>query len=145
MPHITKCGKYIFGWAIVRKDGTIPIPHETIVEYKIKENERVIIVSGSKATEGLAVIKTNNLEESEIATFQINEGELIKYKGRKYCWITVQSTEIFHLPDQSLKELKITPGDRLLVIRGSNLGFVMGKKGPLIEKANKHPEIFIVE
>jgi hypothetical protein len=100
LPQITKGGKYIFGWSIVGPDGFIPIPKEAVEEYEIHENEKVIIVSGSKATEGLAVIKVHKLNQSEIssvladnkqlASFQITEGELLKYKGRKYGWVTIK-------------------------------------------------------
>jgi bifunctional DNA-binding transcriptional regulator/antitoxin component of YhaV-PrlF toxin-antitoxin module len=151
MPHITKGGKYIFGWTIIRDDGSIFLPEEATKEYRIAENERVIIISGSKATEGIVIAKIEKVNKSgiahllsenrKLANFKMPEGELARYKGRRYCWATNNPGGIISLPKKTMEELDIRPKDALLVIRGSNLGFVMGKKGPLIAKARNHPEI----
>ncbi|VVB63716.1 Uncharacterised protein [uncultured archaeon] len=151
MPHITKGGKYIFGWTIIRDEGTIFLPEEVMKEYDLAEFEKVIVISGSKATGGIVVAKNEKIQRSKIsnvlsenqrlAKFQITDGELIKYKGRLYCWTAINPGGLIKLPQKVMKELGITSRDNLLVIRGSNMGFVMGVKGPLIEKAKDHPEI----
>ena len=49
------------------------------------------------------------------------------------------------LPPRALTAYGIQPGDRLLVIRGSNLGVGFGVRGPIIEEANRHPELEVFD
>ncbi|MBN2695882.1 hypothetical protein JXR93_14575, partial [bacterium] len=67
---------------------------------------------------------------------KIDEGEFIKYKGRVYCWLSITTEGKIVLTENILSELSLKKGDKLLSIRGSNIAFVMGVKGPLIEKGN---------
>jgi len=151
MPQISKGGKYVFGWSKIRADGGVLIPNEALQEYHLEAGERVILISGSKTTGGLLVAKKSMLERSEIsdvlaknpslAHFQIEEGKTIRYKGRLYGWAALQEPGLIVLPAHALATFNLKTGGCLLSIRGSNLAFVLGVKGPIIEEARKHPEV----
>jgi len=151
MPHIAKGGKYIFGWSVVRKDGTIVIPGEAVEEYHLVAGEKLLLISGSKTTGGIAVARIEVIEKSrmssiltdnpELSGFQIEEGQVIPYKGRRYCWISYQGDGKIVLQPHTRNAFEISPQDYLLSIRGSYVAFVLGVKGPIIEKAKEHPEI----
>jgi bifunctional DNA-binding transcriptional regulator/antitoxin component of YhaV-PrlF toxin-antitoxin module len=155
MPHISKGGKYIFGWSKIRDNGEVLIPNEAVREYHLEVNEKVFLISGSKATGGFAVAKKEYLEQSEIgqvlkenpklAEFQIDEGRAVKSKGRLYCWVSVHDKGVLALPLSTRQAFAIKPDAFLLSIRGSDVAFVMGVKGPIIETAKKHPEILVFE
>lgn len=155
MPHISKGGKYIFGWSKIREDGSVLIPEEAVTEYRLEVNERVILISGSKATGGFVVARKPYLQRSKISNvltenpdldhFRLEEGCAIKYKGRLYCWTSVHVNGQLVLPPFTCQEFDIRPGDHLLSIRGSDLAFVMGVKGPIVEKAKGHPEILLFQ
>ena len=53
MPQMTKGGKYIFGWSRIRVNGELIFPRMAVDEYKLKEENHIYIVSGSKQTGGL--------------------------------------------------------------------------------------------
>lgn len=145
MPQMTKGGKYIFGWSEIGENGEIVFPIMAVEEYKLKKEDYIYIVSGSKQTGGFCVLTEpllsnsklkNILEENpNLADRSLREGELILYKGRKYGWLTLKDNSI-HLSAQLMKDLEIKVGDRLLSIRSSNIAFTMGARGSLIDKAN---------
>jgi hypothetical protein len=144
---MTKGGKYIFGWSEIGENGELIFPIMALEEYKLKKEDYIYIVSGSKQTGGFCVLTEpllsnsklkNILEENpNLADRSLREGELILYKGRKYAWLTLKDNSI-HLSDQLMKDLEIKVGDRLLSIRSSNIAFTMGVRGSLIGKANKY-------
>jgi hypothetical protein len=152
MPHLSKGGKYIFGWSRVAVDGRVIIPDEALREYCLESDEKTILISGSKRSGGFVVAKKDLLARSEISSviddnprlahFDLQEGETIGYKGRRYCWITIRDNGLV-LPSSTLDDFHIQPDDRLLSIRGSNIAFVLALKGPIVEKARQHPEITV--
>lgn len=154
MPQLSKGGKYIFGWVKIRPDGEVPVPEETIREYGIQSDEKVILISGSKASGGFVVARRSNLEHSslsgilsgnpDLTRFETKPGMTIPYKGRLYCWVH-QYEGILSLSTETMGIFSVEPGDNLLVIRGSNLAFVCAKKGPIVEKARKFPGIPVCE
>ncbi|EHL18536.1 hypothetical protein HMPREF9630_00261 [Peptoanaerobacter stomatis] len=145
MPQMTKGGKYIFGWSRIRVNGELIFPRMAVDEYKLKEENHIYIVSGSKRTGGFCVMTEpllshsklkNVLEENpSLADRSLREGELITYKGRKYGWLALNKSAVY-LSDDLMKMLEIKVGDKLLAIRSSDIAFTMGVKGSLIEKAN---------
>ncbi len=155
MPQLSKGGKYVFGWSKIRADGGIQVPEEALEEYHLEPGEKVILISGSKTTGGFLVAKKSMIEGSEIsgvlaknpvlANFQIEEGKTIRYKGRRYGWANLHAQGLILLPEHALKTFVVRPGDCLLSIRGSNLAFVMGVKGPIIEAARRHSEIKVFD
>ena len=150
MPQLAKGGKYVFGWSKIGQKGEVQIPAEAVKEYELKPGEKVILISGSKTSGGFVVAKRSLIEQSaipvlaenpDLANYKIAEGTTIKFKGRLYSWTRIRGRGQMTLPPHTLDTFQIKPGDHLLSIRGSNVGFVMGVKGPIIEKAKLHPEL----
>ena len=151
MPQIAKGGKYVFGWSVIGKKGRIVVPDEAVQEYHLEPDDKLLLISGSKTSGGIVVARFERMGKSRMATvltdnpklsgFQIEEGEVISYKGRRYCWISYGGNGEIILPGHTRVAYEIKPGDQLLVIRGSNVGFTMAAKGPIIEEARLHPEI----
>lgn len=144
MPQLSKGGKYIFGWSIIRKNGEISFPTSAIEEYQLQKERYIYIVSGSKQTSGFCVMtepllsrsKLNHIlkENPNLADRSLKEGELISYKGRKYGWLSLKDNGI-HLSPSLMQTLDIKAGDKLLAIRSSDIAFTLGAKGALIQKA----------
>jgi hypothetical protein len=109
------------------------------------EEKRVIIISGSKRTGGFCVSRKGLLEQSalkdlfvvhpELISNGIQEGTFIKYKGRLYCWLSISENGVLTLTRDIIEMLEISKSQKLLSIRGSDIAFVMGAKGPLIQRA----------
>jgi len=145
MPQIAKGGKFVFGWSIIQDNYTIQLPALAVEEYKIVSEKKVYIMSGSKHTGGFCVsrkgilccskMKNVLVDNPLLNNYQTKEGEFIKYKGRLYCWLSVSDNGTLLFTDEILKSLSLKIGDKLLSIRGSDLAFVMGVKGRLIEHA----------
>ncbi|ASA20744.1 hypothetical protein [Paenibacillus donghaensis] len=147
MPQITKGGKFVFGWSVVRSNGQVRLPDMAAEEYNIASEGKVVLFTGSAKTGGFCVTRHGLLQESplgvlpdnpDLASYERPEGHFVSYKGRKYCWLTISEDRTLTLTEEMLKILDIGPGTRLLSIRGSCYAFVMGAKGPLLERANRY-------
>ena len=68
--------------------------------------------------------------------YETNEGELKPYKGGLYGWLSISEHGVIQLTEELLRAFQLTVGQKLLSIRSSDIAFVMGAKGPLIERAN---------
>lgn len=155
MPQLAKGGKYVFGWSRVSLEGIVPVPPEARIEYGVVPGGRAILASGSRTTGGFVVSTEDLLGRSqlssiltahpELAECRSRAGRTVRYKGRLYSWVPIDRDGALRLPFHTRAAYGIKPGDRLLVIRGSNVAFVMGVKGPLIEMASRHPEIPLFE
>ena len=154
MPQLVKGCKYVFGWSQVSSGGRIEIPPEAFIEYHFQVGEKIILMSGSKTSGGFGVTKCKSLRESqlsallrrcpELADFRVPEGIVIKLNGRTYCWVTISEMNIT-VPEITLAHFGIKQGDYLLAVRGSGLALGFIVRGPIIEEAQKHPEIEIYE
>ena len=146
MPQIKKGGKYVFGWSIIKNDFSIQFPIEAINEYDICSEGKVFLITGSKTTGGFTVSKKSFMENSifnnvfieynDLGNYKTREGDFFQYKGRKYTWVTINNEGKVFLNKDILNNLSLKINDRLLSIRGSNIAFVMGVKGQLINEAN---------
>jgi hypothetical protein len=146
MPQISMRGKFVFGWSVISESHQVVIPRQAYDEYLLKDCNNLILISGSKRTGGFCVSNRMMIDKSSINglfeafpqlyNYQIREGEFVKFKGRLYCWVK-QKDGILSLSAETLKILDLKTGDKLLSIRGSNIAFVMGVKGPLIERASQ--------
>ena len=153
MPQITKGGKYIFGWSVICENGELIFPPSAVKEYKLQDENFVYIVSGSKQTGGFCVMPEPLLSRSKLQHIlrenqplsdrNLQEGELISYKGRKYGWLTLKNGGV-HLPDSLMQTLDIKVGDKLLVIRSSDIAFTLGVRGALIQKAHEYTGVIEV-
>ena len=152
MPQLEKGGKFVFGWSVIRPDGGVRLPDEVIREYGLTPGENVILMSGSATTGGFRVTRQALLESSVIyaemlrqlpglATYALEEGRAVRFKGGRCCWARLGADGALALPPHTLEAFDVRPGDALLSIRGSYLAVVMGVKGPLIALARQHPEI----
>lgn len=147
MPQVTKGGKYIFGWSIVSESGLVALPAMAVDEYNIACEQKAVLFTGSKKTGGFCVTRVGLLQQSpmgilsdhpELAGYQIAEGAFFPYKGRQYSWVSITKPGLIQLTEEMMKVLQIAPGTKLLSIRGSCYAFVMGAKGPLLERAENY-------
>ena len=148
MPQMNKGGKFIFGKSLIRTDGTLRIPPQAMEEYRIADEGKVYLFTGSKITGGFCVTRKGLLHPSKLGhilddtpsllDYSAGSGEFIKYKGRSYCWIEISREGQILLTKKMMDFLKVGPGMELLSIRSSDIAFTMGAKGPLLEKAENY-------
>lgn len=145
MPQPTKGGKFVFGLSIIRPDLTIQIPPQALMEYDAVRDGKIIIFTGSKSTGGFCVTTHSLLSNSKLKHIleecpalrdcQLPEGQFMRYKGRKYVWVGIDSQGVIKMPQSALEVLELRAGMELLAIRSSDIAFTMGAKGPLLERA----------
>jgi bifunctional DNA-binding transcriptional regulator/antitoxin component of YhaV-PrlF toxin-antitoxin module len=151
MPQLVKGGKYVYGWCQVGDTGRISIPPEAMDEYGLKEHDKVILMSGSRRSGGFAVTTPRLLSGSPLSavldrfprlrTFQMPEARVIRAGGGSYCWTSIEEGGYITLPQETLWEYEVVPGDRLLAVRGSGLALGFARKGPIVDQAVTHSEI----
>jgi len=151
MPQLVKGGKHVFAWSKVNERGKIIVPPEALEEYGFKDDNKCILIPGSKRSGGFGLtskrllknspIYTNLEKKTQLINFEIPECKLIAVNKKNYCWLTLENDGSFIIPLATLKYYGVEPKDNLLVVRGSGLalGFII--KGPIIEEAKAHPEI----
>ncbi len=145
---MNKGGKFIFGKSLIRSDGTVQLPPQAIEEYRIADEGRVYLFTGSKITGGFCVTRKGLLHPSKLGHILDDNPQLldytapcgcfIKYKGRFYCWVEISKTGQIVLTKEMMNFLSVKPGTELLSIRSSDIAFTMGAKGPLLEKAENY-------
>jgi bifunctional DNA-binding transcriptional regulator/antitoxin component of YhaV-PrlF toxin-antitoxin module len=155
MPQLVRGGKYVFGWSKVSEKGRIFIPQEARDEYGLKQWERVILMSGSRRSGGFAVTTPGLLAGSPLATalsrfprlrtFQMPEARVVRVEGMSFCWTSIDEEGYITLPEATLREYEIMPGDRLLAVRGSGLALGFALRGPIVDVALTHPGIEVFE
>ena len=148
MPQMNKGGKYIFGMSVIREDGSIQFPTQAVEEYRIADEGKVYLFTGSKSTGGFCVTRRGLLLPSKLGKileetpalkdYTAKQGEFILYKGRSYCWTEITQSGQISLTAEMMNFLEIQPGVPLLSIRSSDIAFTMGAKGPLLEKAKNY-------
>jgi len=148
MPQLNKGGKFVFGLSKIKDDYTIQIPKPTIIEYDVTKDNKVIIFTGSAITGGFCVTNNTLLSQSKLkhilddcstlASYKLNAGEFIRYKGRGYSWLPISSSGIVQLTENAMNYLGLTMGDKLMCIRSSDIAFTMGVKGPLMDKVHEY-------
>jgi len=79
-----------------------------------------------------SLLKNILIENPELWQCKKPEQEFIKYKGRKYCWISINNGELI-LKENTFSVCDLKIGYKLLSIRSSNIVFTLGVKGPIIE------------
>ena len=116
MPQLNKGGKYVFGWSVIGRDGTIRLPPETLAEYGLLGDQNVIIFTGSKSTGGFCVTSKRLLSPSKLNHIlndlpELTEGHpedlgrLLPYKGRSYAWLPLSREGTVQLPRRTLEDL----------------------------------------
>lgn len=145
MPQMNKGGKFIFGWSVIRRDGSVLIPTQAAEEYSITADKRVCLFTGSKSTGGFCVTRKGLLAPSRLGhiladnpalySYSSKSGAFTQYKGRSYCWADITEAGEIVLTEEMQAFLHLKPAMPLLSIRSSDIAFTMGAKGPLLEKA----------
>jgi hypothetical protein len=148
MPQIRKGGKFVFGWSNIKNDFSIQFPKDAINEYDICSEGKVFLITGSRTTGGFAVSKKTFMEKSifnnvflqynDLGDYKTKEGDFFQYKSRKYTWVIINNEGKIFLNKNILNTLCLNINDKLLSIRSSNIAFMMGVKGPLINEANNY-------
>lgn len=148
MPQLNKGGKFIFGFSVIRPDLTLRLPPQTLTEYDIAKDRKIIIFTGSKVTGGFCVTNFSLLSGSKLrhileecgglADGSLPEGDFIRYKGRGYAWLPIDGGGMVRLTPGTMESLQLHPGTELLSIRSSDIAFTMGAKGPLLDRAYQY-------
>lgn len=148
MPQLNKGGKFVFGLSLIHDDLIVQFPTQALEEYRLLNDDKIIIFTGSKITGGFCVTTYSLLSTSKLSHIldecqqlknrSFQQGTLITYKGRKYTWLTLKENGSIQLTPQLLKQLNLDVGNELLCIRSSDIAFTMGAKGPLLEKAHNY-------
>jgi len=60
--------------------------------------------------------------------------------GRPHCWAELRGGRVV-IPLETLAKYGIESGDKLLVIRGSGRALGFAVRGPIVEEADRHPEL----
>lgn len=124
MPQLAKGGKWVFGWCVVSTDGKIRVPPDASAEYGFQPGEDLILMRGSQTSGGFGLGRPVRLANSPLRSRFIGGAMM----GADGC-VTLPS------------ETEISPGERLLVVRGSGLALGFLRHGPIYEEAQKHPQI----
>jgi hypothetical protein len=150
MPQLVKGGKYIFGLSKIGGNGAIAIPPEACEEYGFIDGDRVVLFNGSRTSGGFIVTKFDIIKKSKpgpmfmnvpgLVEYRIPENEIIKYRGRLFCWSTVIPGGCIRLPEAILDAYRIKRGGLLATGRGSHLGLAFIARGMVHNEALKHPE-----
>ena len=123
MPQLVKRGKFVFGWSVVSQDRRIAIPPAARQEYGFQPGETIAFTCGSRRSGGFGAGRKQVVTAStHISTRICAEGMLAE-------------NHILSLPPS----LPVSPGDRLLVVRGSWLVLSFLKSGPIVDEALLHP------
>ena len=150
MPQLVKGGKHAFGWSVVGSEGEIALPPEAVEEYEFEEPEWLILIPGSRTSGGFGLGTTKSVGESligalikanpEWARHEGTAGEVVERGGRPYCWAELRGGRVV-IPLETLAKYGIESGDKLLVIRGSGRALGFAVRGPIVEEADRHPEL----
>jgi len=139
VPQIVKGGKYVFGWSKVGTDGKIVIPPEAAEEYNLTTCTKVIVIPGSKSSGGFGLTTVERLQNTPLvgianvfsqADVHIPEAKVVEINGRLCCWVELHDNSIT-IPEETLKNYGVNPGDLLLSVRGSHVNYLnrITKKG----------------
>jgi hypothetical protein len=128
MPRLVKGGKWVYGWVVVGRQGEITIPPEAWREFGFHAGEEAVFVSGSRRSGGFAISTPGLISE---VSGRLDGATLrVLARGRFDVGCIVLS-----------QQAGVTPGDRLLAVRGSRYGLGFVVRGPIYGEAERHPEL----
>jgi len=131
---------------VVRLSGSVLLPPEAVTEYELPQRGSLVVMSGSKTSRGMRVGTSARLEGTVLdpaSATPCGDG-LARLKGPLVATATIDDG-VMTVPAAAMDAFGLSAGDRLLVIRGSNLAFVMAQTGPFVEIGREHPEIAVFE
>ena len=127
----------------------------TKVNSVLEKNSDIILFNSSKTSGGFCISKLETLKSSKLSKIiennplledEENIGQIIEYKGRDYCHLKLNGQNCINLSQIIMDHFNLKTGDKLLIIRGSNIAFDCIHKGPLVKVANEsNEEIKIID
>ena len=79
MPQMNKGGKFIFGESVIRPDGLVQLPPQSVEEYRIASEGKVYLFTGSKVTGGFCVTRRGLLLPSKLGHILTEIPALLNY------------------------------------------------------------------
>jgi len=155
MPKLVQGGKYVYGWSVVSPSGEINIPPEAGSEYGIEGEQDLVLIQGSETSGGFGISRLPVLKESAMGVIleryseleKAPSGQPVMVEGRSkiYARSHLGADNRLRLTDEMQKAFGIKAGDRLLVIRGSDIALSFAAVGPILKEAEKHIELPVFE
>ncbi|GGA48103.1 hypothetical protein [Paenibacillus physcomitrellae] len=144
MSMTARGGKFVYAWSLIGEDGSLHLPEQALQEYGIGPGP-IILMSGRNTSSGFNVMCKELIPNSPLAAvfanlpelqdFSVQEGHIIPFKERLFCWVTLRNDHSLTVPPATLKQWGLQPGDKLLCLRGSHLSFTCLAKGPYVDRA----------
>jgi hypothetical protein len=128
MPRLVKGGKWVYGWVVVSAERKLPIPPDAWQEYGFQAGDQVLFLRGSRRSGGFGVGKTERIADS-FGRFEMGNRMLGQARLDRDGSVTLPPA------------IEAEPGDRLLAVRGSGLALGFVTRGPIYERAGRHPEL----
>ena len=148
MPRIVKGGKYIYGVSTIHEGHKIFIPDEAVKEYQLYLSDKLILMSGSKASGGFSLSLPGKMHNSGLSdipyilkynanenSFLQKEGAIIMYKKRLTTWLKFNKDNSVMLPLKIAKMFNLKKNDSLIVVKGGNMGPGFIAKGLIYKEA----------
>jgi hypothetical protein len=137
MPRLVKGAKWVYGWVVVGADLEIVLPPEAWCEYGFEAGEAAIFLPASQRSGGFAVGTQQRMEQ---ASERLAGGTLRELGRGRFA-----EGRRLTLPAGIAARTGTQAGDRLLIVRGSGYGLGFVARGPIYERALKHPELEVFE
>ena len=155
MPKLIQGGNYAYGWVVVGADGSVPLPDELRAEYGIEGEQDMILIQGSETFGGFGVCRHDKLKASgmgvileryqELETTPSGEPVIVKGKSKIYGRVPLGGDYRLKLSQEIRKAFGISPGARLLAIRGSEVILSFASSGPILKEAGRHEDLAVWE
>jgi len=133
LPQLVKGAKWCFGWVVVTPMLRLVIPPEAWDEYGFQFGEDALFIPGSQRSGGYG-LSSPQLFSKYSDSISLGLSNRLLAKG---CF----GNGVVFLP----LELKLKPGERLLVVRGSGLALGLLNKGLIYAEACKHPDLEVFD
>lgn len=148
MPRLVKGGKWVYGLSETGFSGKIIVPAEALDENGFKAGDSLIAMSASRTSGGFVLTDMRLLRQTvftsliEVASgLQSTGREAVLVGSRWLAGTMLESDHSIILVHEVLMKYGIRSGDRLVVVRGSWAGINCLVRGPIVEEANRHPEL----
>ena len=143
MVQLRHRGKNVYGWSVIDSNNSLCFPPEVINDYGLGYGTDLVLFTASKASGGFCISKFETLKSSGLShiisenpELESDSGRIIGYKGKSYCRLRMSGDRL-ELSSQIMNHFELERGDKLLVIKGSNIAFDCIVKGPLVDMANE--------
>lgn len=155
MAVAAKGGRYFYAWSTILSDGSFFLPDQALQEYRIQSDSKIILMSGRNTSRGFSVLCKELIPNSPLApifaaatplqNFSIREGQTVTVKERTFCWAYLNGEQYIKIPLSTWEQFGLEPGDRLLCLRATHLGFNNLLEGPYVDQARQVRDILVYE